>query len=81
MKNLTKKAKLITLAGALALVCVTCAVTMFTTGVLPSQSKGETDWNKGCVNDRCDCHTRSFTLTKCGHCPKCYTKPESDKTE
>ncbi len=41
MKNLTKRGKIIMLIGALALVCVTCLVTMYVMGVLPSQSRGQ----------------------------------------
>ncbi len=40
MKNLTKKEKIIALIVVLVLICATCAVTMYVTGVLPSQSRG-----------------------------------------
>ncbi len=69
MKNLSKKGKLIALAGALVLVCVASAVTMVTTGVLSSQSKGE----YACLNENCKCHDGGFSCKfRFGkHCDEC----------
>ncbi len=71
MNNLTKKGKLIALVGALALICVTSVATMYFTGVLSSQGKGE--YVSRCWNKSCSCHYSTFMSdNKCGKCSKCF---------